>query len=78
MDDELALAYAQEIENSKDFLIPAEITPLSDDELLARKLDDEKLALKELQKQAILNSAIRKLSKLGLTEPEARAVIGLD
>lgn len=60
--------------------IPAEIVPLTEEEQVLHAQWAQEFAEREAAEQAAAaakQSAIAKLAKLGLTEEEAKAVIGL-
>lgn len=60
--------------------IPAEVVPLTEEEQALHAQWAQEFAEREAAEQAVVEakqSAITKLALLGLTEEEARAVIGL-
>ena len=60
--------------------IPAEVVPLTEEEQALHAQWAQEFAERETAEQALVEakqSAIAKLAELGLTEEEARAVIGL-
>ena len=68
----------------EDSIVPVYLEQLTEEEVAKRKLDYEKFLQIEQQekdqqtkKEQDIQAAISKLSKLGLTEDEARAIAGL-
>lgn len=68
----------------EDSVVPVYLEPLSDEEVEKRKAEYKKfLEMEEaekqeqLKKEQAIQAAIDKLSKLGLTEEEARAIAGV-
>lgn len=62
---------------SEDSIVPVYFQPLTDEELAAFKDDEIKQQDIANVRQKTLSNGLGKLMKLGLTEDEARAVIGL-
>ena len=68
----------------EDSVVPVYLEPLTKEEVAKRKLEYEKFLEVEQQekeqqikKEQDIKTAIEKLSKLGLTEDEAKAIAGL-
>lgn len=68
----------------EDSVAPVYIVPLTDQEIaernaMAQQAEQDRVALEEseLAKQAAKQSALIKLSALGLTEEEAKAIVGV-
>lgn len=68
----------------EDSVVPVYLEPLTKEEIAKRKLEHEKFLQAEQQekdqqikKEQDIQAAILKLSKLGLTEDEAKAIAGL-
>lgn len=60
-----------------DSIVPVYLEEPTDEELAERQAEHEKMEAERLAHQEKLDSALAKLKKLGLTEDEAKAVIGL-
>ena len=60
-----------------DSVVPVYLEEPTDEELAERQAEHEKMEAERLARQEKLDSALAKLKKLGLTEDEAKAVIGL-
>lgn len=74
---------AQEI-TPEDSVAPIYLVPLTEVEVLQRQKEHQKFLEQEqeekkqqIQKEQSLKTAIEKLSKLGLTEDEAKAIAGV-
>lgn len=68
----------------EDSVVPVYIVPLTDEEIaerdaMAQQAEQDRIALEEseLAKQAAKESALVKLAALGLTEEEAKAIVGV-
>lgn len=64
----------------EDSVVPVYIIPLTDEDLEIHKqveADELKRAEDAASREAAKESALKKLSKLGLTEDEAKAIIGV-
>ena len=64
----------------EDSVVPVYLVPLTEEELAEREQWAEEALQQEINEQAKLDakaSALLKLSALGLTEEEARAIIGI-
>jgi hypothetical protein len=61
-----------------DSVVPVFLVELNDDEIAAREAEHEAQVEEQLARQTKLDSAITKLKALGLTESEAKIIIGLE
>lgn len=64
----------------EDSVVPVYLLPLTEEEILDREAFAAQIAADmtaELQKAAAKESALIKLAALGLTEEEARAIVGV-
>ena len=64
----------------EDSVVPIYLLKLSDQQIAERKqwqLENEQRQQEEQAKEAAKISALEKLAKLGLTEEEAKAIIGI-
>ena len=59
-------------------VVPVYLEPLTKAEIDARKAEGEKNKSARLEREAKLESALNKLKSLGLTESEAKIIIGLE
>ena len=62
----------------QDSIVPVYLEALNEEELDARKTESEAKKTVETARQTKLDSAITKLKALGLTESEAKIIIGLE
>jgi hypothetical protein len=61
-----------------DSVVPVFLVELTDDEIAQREAENEARETAEIARQTKLDSAITKLKQLGLTESEAKIIIGLE
>ena len=62
----------------QDSVVPVFLVELTDAEIAERKAEHEAIQEAKEARQTKLNSAITKLKALGLTESEAKIIIGLE
>ena len=61
-----------------DSVVPVYLEPPTKTELDARKAEADAVESARLEREAKLESALNKLKSLGLTESEAKIIIGLE
>ena len=61
-----------------DSVVPVYLEPISKTEIDARKASGNAYESARLEREAKLESALNKLKSLGLTESEAKIIIGLE
>ena len=62
----------------EDSVVPVFLIELTDAEIAAQQAEQEAVETAETARQTKLDSAITKLKALGLTESEAKIIIGLE